>query len=210
MAADHGQAGSGIGGQAARARFGSNAAVGAAGERAFAEALRRSKLGGKYDVYYSLSIPDDPVRRNATRYSSDVDVAITSGNRLVLIDVKRWRAGGIYWSLASMPFRGLAPLRLGQDKQWKPLSANMAAALARYRANLPGVEVSAMVIFVGAGPRAALPGSVGLLRWPGGARSYLLGDGLRVLGKRLGAHQPTQVRLRSFLASRTARGSGAR
>lgn len=177
----YGAAGSGLGSSSARSRFGDQAEVGASGERYFETLLERAGLTQLYDVHFSLGIPQGRDQK-ATRYNSDVDAVLVNGNKIVLVDVKRWKGNAIYWSVAGLPFRGLAPL--SHDKGWK-LSANMAAALRRYKEALPGANITAMVVFVPT-QRGHLPTSVRWLKWPGEIRSYLSDSGMKEISRRLG------------------------
>lgn len=193
----YGTAGKSLGEAETRRKFGAQAEAGASGERYFRSALERAGLGTKYEVYYSLKIPNDPTRADATKYSSDVDVALASGDRLVLVDVKRWAAGKFYWSCFGKPFKGVTPMR--HNGEWR-LSANMAMAVSRYRKCLPGVRVEGIVVFVPTGLRGErLPAGVGLLRWPGGIRSYVLGPGLDKIKRTLGPSLPVDPRIKGVL-----------
>lgn len=194
----YGSAGSGLNSESARREFGSYARVGADGERHFQRAMERAGIPRKYDVWYSVSIPRDPHNSRATRYRGDVDIAVASGNRLILIDVKRWSADGVYWSLLGIPtlsFNKLEPLtkngRMG-------LSANMNLAVDRYSANLPGVSVSAVVVFVPTGKRGRYPTLLGL-RWPGGIKSYQSNDGIRRIQRSLKGSEETVPEIRGLL-----------
>lgn len=182
--ANHGRAGASLGTSVARGQFGKHADIGAVGEKRFAQALRDAGLDTAADIYYSLGLPRGHGRKQT---QSDVDAVLANGNRVVLVDVKRWKGNVIYWTLGGLPFRGLEPLTHGG--RWR-LSANMAAALQRYREALPGVNVSAMVVFVPA-PRGAAPASVRWMKWPGGIRSFLLPAALRELHARLGSTYTT-------------------
>ena len=140
---NHGRAGAGLGSNQAQTKFGKQGEIGASGERHFAQMLQRAALDEVYDIFYSLSIPRGRDFK-ATAMKSDVDVVLLNGNQLVLVDVKRWKGTGIFWSMSGLPFRDLSPLTLGG--KWK-MSANMAAAMRRYKEALPGVHVTAMVVF---------------------------------------------------------------
>ncbi len=179
---DTSRAGAAVG--AATGKFGDAAKVGAAGERYFAEMLRREAIDSIADVFYGLSIP----RGRSKAYQStgarqaDVDVALVNGNTLVLVDVKRWKGNSVYWTLGGLPFRDFMPLM--HRGEWK-LSANMATAVRKYREEFPGVNVSAMVVFVPT-QKGNAPASVSLFKWPGGIRSYLMPAGMKELRRRLG------------------------
>lgn len=178
-----GRAGSGLGQGSATSQFGHHAKIGADGERHFQKALIGSKVNQDYNIWWSLSIPQDP--SGGRRYRGDVDVAIANGNKLVLVDVKKWAAGKVYWSLfgiSSLSFKGFERIGGGSDGG---LSKNMSLAVDRYSKNLPGIQVSAMVVFVPTTKRGTVPTLLGL-RWPGGIKSYLYNDGARAIRKRLG------------------------
>lgn len=104
-------------------------------------------------------------------YVSDLDFAILHENRLILIDAKNWAAGHVYWSSFGMQFRGLRSLSKAFGEHKEP-SRNTAYFKEMIQAQLPGVAVSAMVIFVPS-DKGALPTSVSTLRWPGGIRLFL-------------------------------------
>lgn len=192
----YGKAGKSLGSSAANAKFGAkNAAIGAVGEKYFQGVLERAGLDDMYDIWYSLKIPNDPSNPNATRYSSDVDVALTSGNRLILIDVKMWSATAPYWSLFGLPFKGLTPMI--KKGKWE-LGKNMAMAVSRYQKNLPDTRVEAIVVFVPTKPGGAAP-MVNFLKWPGNIRSYNSQDGLRKIKNILGVSEDTSPRLRALM-----------
>jgi hypothetical protein len=197
MARSYGDAGKSLGSNEANSKFGrENASIGLRGEKYFRDVLERAGVDRDYDIWYSLKIPSDPHNRNATKYSSDVDVALTSGNKLLLIDVKMWSASSAYWSLFGLPFKGLSPM-IDKKKGWR-LSSNMAAAVDRYQKNLPGVSVQAMVIFVPTRAGGAAP-MVNFLKWPGDIRSYSSQDGLRKAKKWLGRGEETTPKLRALM-----------
>lgn len=197
MARSYGDAGKSLGSNEANSKFGrENAAIGARGEKYFRDVLERSGLDDEYDIWYSLKLPNDPHNKNATKYSSDVDVALTSGNKLILVDVKMWAAGSTYWTLFGLPFKGLAPM-IDKKKGWR-LSSNMAAAVDRYKKNLPGVSVEAMVIFVPTKANGGAP-MVNFLKWPGDIRSYTSQDGVRKIKKWLGRGEETSPKLRALM-----------
>lgn len=176
----YGSAGSGLGSRSAQKKFGANAGIGAMGERQFGEMLKRAGLDSKYTVWYSLSLPSIPGQKD---YGTDVDVAISNGDKIILIDVKRWSAKYTYWSIFGKPFQNLSPKI--ENGKWG-LSKNMEMALDRFRKNLPGISVEAAVIFVPTSKAGTTP-TVGFLRWPGNIKSYAAADGLikiqRFLGK---------------------------
>lgn len=197
MGRSYGDAGNSLGSNEAIRKFGrENAATGQHGEKYFRDALNRAGLDDEYDIWYSLKIPNDPNSRNATKYESDVDVALTSGNKLILVDVKKWSAKSSYWSLFGLPFKGFAPL-IDKKKGWR-LSSNMAAAVDRYKKNLPGMSVEAAVIFVPTKPGGAAP-MVTFLKWPGDIRSYSTQDGIRKIKKYLGRGEETSPKLRALM-----------
>lgn len=181
---NHTRAGAGLNTAEAQHKFGGAAEVGASGERYFAQVLKREGLDGVFDIFYSLSLPRGGSFGNK-RYDSDVDVVLVNGNRIVLLDVKRWKGAKFYWSLGGMPFEGLVPLSQGGKTK---LSANMAAAVRRYKEALPGVSVSAMVVFVPT-HRGVAPASVRFLKWPGGIRSFQVPAAVRELKTRLGVQR---------------------
>lgn len=197
MARSYGDAGKSLGSNEANNKFGrENAATGLRGEQYFRDALNRAGLKDEYDIWYSLKIPNDPSNRNATKYSSDVDVALTSGNKLILIDVKMWSAQSAYWTLFGLPFKGIAPM-IDKKKGWR-LSSNMAAAVDRYKKNVPKASIDAAVIFVPTKPNGAAP-MVSFLKWPGDIRSYTSQDGIRKIKKFLGRGEDTSPELRALM-----------
>jgi len=193
--ARHDRAGAGLSSAQARQRFGRHADVGAAGERKFADLVKAAGLDVAYDVFYSLGLPS---RGAGRQYNSDVDAALANGSHVVLVDVKRWKANAFYWSISGLPFKGLTPLVM--SGKWG-LSANMAAAVRKYREALPGVDVTAMVVFVPSG-RGELPVSVRWLRWPGGIRSFTSANFAPEVRRRLGVErQPASAKVVGLLRS---------
>lgn len=173
-----------------------SAAAGRVGEEQFATLLAKHGITRDYDVWYSLRIPSDPKNPNGTKYNSDVDVAVASGDRLILIDVKRWAGGYHYWTLFGLPFKGVTPMKKGN--KWG-LGKNMAGAVSRYRANLPGIRVEAIVVFMPTNARGKAPSSVFALKWPGNIRSYLHGAGLAKIKSALGKPQKVSPKIDSLL-----------
>lgn len=170
----YGTAGSGLGSDASQSRFGSSAKVGAAGERYLAALLRKNPSTKNYMMWSSLRIPASPGQK---RYGGDVDLALASDRTIVLVDCKKWAAGHVYWSLFNKPMKGLSPMS-------DALSKNMDLAVNRYSEALPGHIVKGMVLFV-PNQRGQLPTSVGLLRFPGGIRSFMPSDGMRKIARSL-------------------------
>lgn len=189
MATRKGSAGFGV--SQAVDQFGSNAYVGAEGERQFAEYLRKSGLTSSVDVWYSVKVPG---RDGATRGDSDVDIVLSAGKRILLIDVKRWasskescnargsrrRSAVAYWSipLVGLPMKNWTPLRK-KSGEWA-LSRNMDMARDRFRSLLPGFTVESIVVFVPTTKDGRGPASVRFLRWPGGIRSYSVGPAIKL------------------------------
>lgn len=146
-------------------KYARTARTGAAGERRFSKFVQSHRELNQYWVYESLRIP---AKRGQKRYSSDVDAAIVSGNRVVLIDVKAWKAGKFYWSAFGKIWSGMTPT------DYK-LSQNMQMAKARYQESLgEGVRIVPITVFVPT--KNGTPSSVKFLRFPGGVKSYLMGD----------------------------------
>ena len=178
------KAGASLASAEARRQFGDQAEVGASGERHFAQILKQHAFDQTCDIFYSLGIPQGK-HFGAKALRSDVDVAVVNGNSVILIDVKRWKGSCVYLSLGGLPFRDLTPLQ--SHGGWK-MSANMAQALRRYREALPGVNVTAMVVFVPT-HRGVAPTSVRWLKWPGGVRSFLVPAAIRELRARVGVER---------------------
>jgi hypothetical protein len=182
--------GSGHDGKSLESKFGRQRAnIGNQGEDYFSKALVNAGLS-QFKTYRSLSIP---ANSNQTKLGGDVDFVIVNGDRMRLIDVKRW-AGRLLWTLPLLgrPMNGIAPLRIQKTKngprEWARPSRNMAAALDRFRQKLPGVDVEAMVAFVPMkdSDRDSGPSNVDLLGWPGGIRSFTVGQATTELRRVLG------------------------
>jgi hypothetical protein len=182
--------GSGHDGKSLESKFGKQrATIGNQGEDYFSKALANAGLSD-YTTYRSLGIP---AKSNQTKLGGDVDFVIANGNIVRLIDVKRW-AGSPLWTLpfVGRPMNGLAPLLIqevkGGPRVWKRPSRNMAAALDRYRQKLPGVDVEAMVVCVPTkdSDRDSGPSNVDFLFWPGGIRSFTVGQATTELKRVLG------------------------
>lgn len=163
---------------AARTKFGAaNAAAGLSGEKWLLK-----KLSAQFpDAHIWFSVRT-PARTGQKRYNSDIDLVVVNGRRVILIDAKRWEAGHVYWSLFGVPMQGWRRMRRSNTPM-KP-SRNMAMAQSRVAQDLPGAHVTSMVIYTPT--KRGLPTSVRWLRWPGGIRSYLPGDGLHAVPRRVG------------------------
>ena len=190
MATRKGKAGSGVG-DASR-EFGANAAVGSLGERQFADILDRAGLTGDggYDAWYSVKVPN----KDGSKGKTDVDLVLSSGNRVVLIDVKRWasstwktsssgkkvKAPVTYWSIPffNLPMKGLSPLKNGNGD----------------------ARILSIVVFVPTTKDGRGPANVSFLRWPGNIKSYSAQDSLRVIQKFLGEPKSTNSRISSALS----------
>lgn len=180
-----GQAGQSLSSSQAHDKFGANVVAGQIGERALAAKLQNSSETRAYSLFQSLGIPAKP---GSKRYSSDVDMALINGNRVVLIDAKQWSARKFYWSLAGTVFENFSVKRDRRSNEPVTMSKNMDMAVNRYREYLPGCVVLGMVVFVPS--KAGLPSGVSLLRWPGGIKSYLPNDAIRRIHRFLG--EPTK------------------
>lgn len=100
-------------------RFAANdnaANIGAAGERRTAAVL--TDFAGSALIAHDLKIPLRGVKAN-------VDHAVASGDRLLLIDSKVWEPG-TYWSLGATTRRGMRPIA-------PPVGKSMTIALNAYR-----------------------------------------------------------------------------
>lgn len=205
-----GKAGSGVG-DASR-EFGANAAVGSLGERQFADILDRAGLTGDggYDAWYSVKVPN----KDGSKGKTDVDLVLSSGNRVVLIDVKRWasstwktsssgkkvKAPVTYWSIPflNLPMKGLSPLKNGNG-EWR-LSRSMEMATDRFAPLFGNARVLSIVVFVPTTKDGRGPANVSFLRWPGNIKSYSAQDSLRVIQKFLGAPKSTSSKIASTLS----------
>lgn len=179
--------------------YGKNGDTGEQGEQYFFQGLQRSGVTNLADVRHSVRIPSSPA--DGRPIQTDVDFTIANGDRLVLIDVKRWAAGSTYWSIPwlNLPMKNRRPLlkdhsrsvesivellAARRTRQWA-LSRNMEWALTRYRDALPGARVSAMVVFVPTS-NGGMPESVNWLHWPGLIRSYRADQSYGEIQHRLG------------------------
>lgn len=210
MATKKGAAGSGVGD--ASKEFGANAAIGSLGERQYAGILDRAGLTGDggYDVWYSVKVPN----KDGSRGKTDVDLVLSSGSRVVLIDVKRWastkwktssngkrvKAPVMYWSIPflNLPMKGLSPLKNGNG-EWR-LSRSMEMATDRFAPLFGNARILSIVVFVPTTKDGRGPANVFFLRWPGGIKSYAAQDSLRVIQKFLGTPKKTKSRISSSLS----------
>lgn len=192
--------------------------------RTFANTISRLHPPQTYQVVHSLDIPR--AARDRKALDGDVDFAVASGNRLVLIDAKLWQPG-FYWSIKFPPrtaiellgkhaysawaqwlYKNVLGRRFGLrgvsahvDGKWT-MSQNMAMALERYRARLAphGIEVTAMVVFVSASREQRFQ-HVSLLRWPGGISTFKAAGGFSQILSRLGSPEPVRPETISLLNS---------
>lgn len=210
MATKKGAAGSGVGD--ASKEFGANAAIGSLGERQYASIIDRAGLTGDggYDVWYSVKVPN----KDGSRGKTDVDLVLSSGSRVVLIDVKRWastkwktssnskrvKAPVMYWSIPflNLPMKGLSPLKNGNG-EWR-LSRSMEMATDRFAPLFGNARILSIVVFVPTTKDGRGPANVSFLRWPGGIKSYAAQDSLRVIQKFLGTPKKTKSRISSSLS----------
>lgn len=188
----YGDAGSGV---VSSGKYGSSGVAGAVGERHFQKLMQSNERVRGYTSWASLRIPTP---RRGKRYSSDVDFAVASGNRLMLVDIKMWEANRVYWSAFGKAFKGFQPM--GES-----ISRNMEMATNRYREALPGMSVESMVLFVPT--KKGLPAGVMLLRWPGGINSYQPQDGINKIQRFLGEPEFPHQSIISLLGAMTRRPS---
>lgn len=191
MATKKGSAGSGI--AQATDVFGQRAEVGAVGEQNFADTLERLGLLRQYDSWFSVKVPK---RGGNGRENADADIVLSTGRRILLIDVKMWSAQErtasgsykrkTYWTIPflGLPMVNFSPLRHGSNGEWR-LSRSMEMARSRFSDELPGYQVESIVVFVPVGKSKHVPG-VTFLRWPGGIKSYASGDAVRFIRSYLG------------------------
>lgn len=199
------------------------------GELAYEKSLRNyaaniaAQLGTteQWHIVRTLNIPSLPSDRK--RYAGDVDFAIASGNKLVLLDAKNWEEHRFLYSIPTPPRSwtrllgrhqygsGVQHIRnhwLGQciglsgfsrihQGQSLLLSQNNNLAVERYRARLAsgGVRVSAMVAFLTRGREL----NVRFLIWPGFIRSFTDADSFPELYRRLGAPEPVNPAILALL-----------
>ncbi|AQX81553.1 hypothetical protein BWO91_17690 [Plantibacter flavus] len=192
--------------------FGQNGHTGAQGEKFFLDGLKRSGIADFADVRHGVRIPSSPA--DGQPIQTDVDFTISNGDRLVLVDVKRWSTGAAYWSIPwlNLPMKNRRPLlkehsrsvrSIGElvtayrSRQWA-LSRNMEWALTRYRDALPSVHVSAMVVFVPTS-KGGMPESVSWLLWPGLIRSYRADQSYGEIQHRLGHSSKPLARTTALL-----------
>jgi hypothetical protein len=197
--------------------FGLKGKRGAIGERyyerglnVFADHVSNRKPPHRYALAHSLNIPR---RRDGKKFNTDVDFGAASGNKLLLIDAKRW-APGFYCSIPlprghTIGVRILRPhsaeevLNVSKwilphvDGKWR-LSRNMEMAVERYQEQLPGVEVRGIVVFVPTDkPRDSH--RVSLLRWPGRIRTYTAEASYMEIEAWLGAPEPVNPKITALL-----------
>lgn len=176
-----GSAGKNLDGKASD-KFGrNNARAGAVGERYLSNAIRKHPQAKMYTMYQSLMMPKGKNNRRqvSPRFNDvDIDFAIASGNKVVLVDCKMWSSKYFYWSLAGHLMKNFS---MGDR-----LSKNMEMARAKLREELPGCQVEAIVCFVPV-KGGRLPRSVGFLIWPGRIRSYMPNDALMKITRVLGS-----------------------
>lgn len=164
----------------ASSKFGAeNTKAGLVGEQALDRMFRNSPEIAVYSFWRSLRIPNKPGQK--AYHGPDVDFIVANGNRLILVDCKKWSAGEFYWTLGGKVMKGFKPM---SEKQ---ISRNMEMAVDRYKSALPGHTVMGIVVFVPT--QRGLPTSVGFLRWPGGIKSYLPSGGVRKITSFLGDRQ---------------------
>lgn len=110
-------------------------AAGTAGEKLTAEIL--NGFAHRAAIFHDLAVPHE-------RLTINIDHAVLTGNRLLLIDSKLWKAGR-HWSLGSWYFRG--------TERQKPPSQAVAIAhetFSRTLADLVRVEKPLVVLWSGA------------------------------------------------------------
>lgn len=197
-----GKIGSSLKSESAQSKMGKNANIGIMGEKKLWSMLTENANTRPYGIWSSLGIPQVRKKGKGGWYTTkdyanaDVDFAIANGNKIVLVDAKKYASGKFYWGRKTI-MEGLFTSK--KDGKGKPIvmGRNMENALDKYRArereirkqfakqgkNYPEVHISAMVVFV---PTPKLPKSVRFLVWPGGIKSYLPQDAIRKITKILG------------------------
>ena len=148
--------------------------AGLQGERTTATIL--NAIDADVHVFHSLRVPGFA--------SGDVDHAVVTGNKLVLIDSKQWKAG-FYWSLGGRVFRG--------RHRYKPAEKRtFAAASKAFGAKF---KVSKALVVV----HTRGPVSLRFLRAPG-VEFVTPGQLVRKLGKLRSADLAVSSALGSWLA----------
>ncbi|KQO98652.1 hypothetical protein ASF30_11355 [Leifsonia sp. Leaf264] len=138
------------------------ARFGAAGEKKTAALLAELAATGP-TVLHDLKIPNQ-------KFTANIDHAIVSGNKVVLVDTKAW-AGNFYWTFAGATYRGLKRFAT-VDKQGKttfpaekktlPMAKDAIAAYL----GVPKENIRlALIIW----PTGKKPLTTWLMRSPGGA-----------------------------------------
>lgn len=134
-----GRAGTGLEGAPSWAANAEVVRHGLAGERKTAAVLERavSKAPGTV-VLHDLAIP-------IPGFTANIDHALVSGERVLLIDSKAW-AAGFYWTAGGVTRRGLAKFPPA-DKRTVELAADRIAGLLDRRAPAATIERSIIVVW---------------------------------------------------------------
>lgn len=189
----YGKAGKSLTSDSAKRKFGKSTRAGIQGERYLSQMFSSNPATKNYMSWASLNIP----RKKGTSktYSSDLDFAIASGRTLIVIDAKSWSGGHTYWSAFGKIFKDMSVME-------HRISQNMSLVVNSYQSRLPGHRVVGMTVFTptrGGG----LPTSVGLLRWPGGIKSYLPNDAIRKVSKILGDPEKPSAEIQALCGNMT-------
>lgn len=148
-------------------KFGNTTGAGARGERLLFERLRNHILPSSIPLFCSMHV---------TGKKSDIDFAIVSGKKILLIDAKYMRQdGGFYWNLGHESrsiYKGFGKYKTSNGKDIQ-LSRSMDMAKDIVGKKLPGFTVESIVVFV-TDPRAknAKMPTTTLLHYPGGIKVF--------------------------------------
>lgn len=184
-------------------RYKDTAKIGARGERILAEKLRGSMrrkgwIHPDIPLFSSLKIPG--------KYS-DVDFAVTNGNKVLLIDAKIFRQdGGFYWNIGNDStdiFRGFSRYRASKGNkkgagEVLKLSRNMNMARDIFRKKLPGFTVESIVVVTTDESlrNSKMPNTM-FLTYPGGIKTYNDAGAKRFIKKFLGKPNRTENTIRA-------------
>lgn len=155
----HGNPGSGLN-SAHNVMTSSNIKAGQKGEVNFSKAMKISDgtqlqnnltdgLIHRVETFWSVAMPDENnPRMRDSKYNTDIDCIVVSGNRIILIDTKLYKSGDVtYYNEGNMLYcrDNATGNQVGEPKK---MSRNMSMAVERFKKLYPSYDVSAYVVLM--------------------------------------------------------------
>lgn len=164
--------------QSANGMSARNASLGQNGELNFGKALEKSGLKDKFAILWSVRMPDTQAMVPSTKFNTDIDCIIVTGDRVYLVDLKNYASGDVTYESHGDELYTIDNVTGNLVGKPKKMSRNMAMASDIFKKHFPGVRFETVVVLM---PTDKGAGVVGNVQWPGSVTCVSLVDFLSSL-----------------------------